>query len=213
MDLLFGEFIGDIVVSKKDRAVDGRRVSFWALVNSLLIALESSNPTSLPLFQNCKELTESGYTNLFSCYDKGKERLMQIYRQEVLKIDPINTKGRRAKEVVVTKTKDIKNSKKYPQSEAGPSITTATNATTTTITTATTTIATTTTTTAAKPKRSRHVTTEEEKNILTPYLKNPNPSDEETDVVLKSLLELSSNYWTKRKVKAAWGYVQKTKKR
>ncbi|PKC70635.1 hypothetical protein RhiirA1_454521 [Rhizophagus irregularis] len=82
MDLLFGEFIGDIVVSKKDRAVDGRRVSFWALVNSLLIALESSNPTSLPLFQNCKELTESGYTNLFSCYDKGKEKLMQIYRQE-----------------------------------------------------------------------------------------------------------------------------------
>ncbi len=28
MDLLFGEFISDIVISKKDRAVDGRRESF-----------------------------------------------------------------------------------------------------------------------------------------------------------------------------------------
>jgi hypothetical protein len=55
------------------------------------------------------ELTDSGYTQLFSCYDKGKERLEQIYRQEVLRIDPINTKERRAKEVVITKTKDIKN--------------------------------------------------------------------------------------------------------
>jgi len=107
--LLFGEFIGDIVISKKDRAVNGRRESFWALVNSLLIAFESSNPTSLPLFQNCKELTDDGFNKFFSCYDKGKERLMQIYRQEVLKIDPINTKGRRAKEIIVTKIKDIKN--------------------------------------------------------------------------------------------------------
>ena len=118
MDLLFGEFIGDIVVSKKDRAVDGRCELFWTFVNSLLVSFELSDPTNLPLFQNCRELTESGYIKIFSCYDKGKERLMQIYRQEVLKIEPINTKGRRAKEVVITKTKDIKDakctSKKYP---------------------------------------------------------------------------------------------------
>jgi len=150
---------------------------------------------------------------------------MQIYRQEVLKIDPISTKGRRAKEVVVTKTKDIKNAERntYSQSEAGPSTTTTTNTTTTattttiatTTTTTTTTTATTTATTATTTttKRSRHVTTEKEKVILTPYLKNSNPSNEKTEVVLESLLELSPNYWTKRKVKAAWGYVQKTKKK
>ncbi|CAB4495615.1 hypothetical protein RhiirA5_431726 [Rhizophagus irregularis] len=89
MDLLFGEFIGD-------RVVDGRYELFWGLVNSLLTAFDLPNPTSLPLFQNCKELTENGYAKLFSCYSKGEERLVQIYRQEVLKIDPINTKGRRA---------------------------------------------------------------------------------------------------------------------
>ncbi|GES90173.1 hypothetical protein GLOIN_2v1482460 [Rhizophagus clarus] len=93
MDLLFGEFIGDIVTSKKDRAVDGRQELFWNLVNSLLVTFESSNLISHSLFQNCKELTDSDYAKLFSCYNNGKERLMQIYRQEVLKIEPINIKG------------------------------------------------------------------------------------------------------------------------
>src|SRR6266498_3104640 len=49
MDLLFGEFIDDIVISKKDRAVDRRRESFWTLINFLLIAFESPIPSSHPL--------------------------------------------------------------------------------------------------------------------------------------------------------------------
>ncbi|RIA99094.1 hypothetical protein C1645_870180 [Glomus cerebriforme] len=176
MYLLFEEFIGDIVVSKKDRAVDGRRESFWTLVNSLLAVFDSSNPTNLSLFQNCKELTESGYDKFFLCYNKRKERLMQIYRQEVLKIDSINTKGRRTKEVIITKIKDLKNaehiSKKCPpQSEVKLF-----------------------TITTTKSKKSWHVTTDEEKSILIPYLTNPNPSNEETEAVLESLLKLSSNY-------------------
>jgi hypothetical protein len=232
MDLLFGEFIGDIVMSKKDRAIDEKRESLWTFVKFLLIAFESSNSTNFPLFQNCKELTESGYNKLFSCYNKGKERLMQIYRQEVLKINPINTKGRRAKEVITTKIKDIKNakhvSKKYsPQSEtAGPfttnttttntttnTIKVTTNIATTTTTKATTTIKATTTkaTTTTKTKRSQHISTEEEKSILTPYLVNPNPSDEETKEVFNSLIKISPNYWTKKKIKDAWRYVHRKK--
>ncbi|CAB5360527.1 unnamed protein product [Rhizophagus irregularis] len=147
------------------------------------------NSTNYPLFQNCIELTDSSYTKLFSYYNKEKERLKQIYRQEVLRIDPINTKGRRAKEVVITKTKDIKNaectSKKCPtQSEAGLSTTITTTTTTTTTTTITTT----------KPKKPRHVTTEEEKSILKPYFKSPKPSNKEIEKVLDSLLKLSPNY-------------------
>ena len=122
---------------------------------------------------------------------------MQIYRQEVLKIDPINTKGRRAKEIVVTKIKDIKNAERMtkkhsPQSEAGPS--------------------TTTTTTTTKESKSRHVTTEAEKSILNPYFENLNPSSEETEAVLDLLLKISSDYWTKQKIRNAWGYAQRKKK-
>jgi hypothetical protein len=159
---------------------------------------------------------------------------MQIYRQEVLKIDLINTKGRRAKEVITTKIKDIKNvkhvSKKYPpQSEtAGPSTTntTTTNDTTTNTTKVTTNNATTTTTnvtttikatttkatTTTKTKRSWHISPEEEKSILTPYLVNPNPSDEETKEMSNSLIKISPNYWTKKKIKDAWRYVHRKNK-
>ena len=121
-----------------------------------------------------------------------------------MKIDPINTQGRRAKEVIQTKVKDMKNAERTSkkQSEARTSNTTTTNTNTNT------------TTTTTKPKKPRHVTTDEEKSILTPYFNNPNPTDEETKGVLDSLRNISSDYWTKIKVKAAWKYVQdKNKKR
>ncbi|GBB83786.1 hypothetical protein RclHR1_10450009 [Rhizophagus clarus] len=115
---------------------------------------------------------------------------------------------RRVKEVIITKTKDIKSAKRSSrkyllQSEAEPSATTTTTTTTT---------ATTVTTTTSKSKKSRHTTTDEEKSILTPYLTNPNPSDEKTERVLESLLKPSTGYWTKKKIKAAWRYVQNKKK-
>src|ERR1043165_5019557 len=79
--------IDNIVISKKDQAVNKRCELFWTLVNSLLITFDSPTPTSLSLFQNCKKLNKSGYIKLFLYYNKEKERLIQIYRQEVLKID------------------------------------------------------------------------------------------------------------------------------
>jgi hypothetical protein len=53
-----------------------------------------------------------GCQKLLGCYNAGLERLKAIYRQEVLKIEPINTKGRRAKEVIVSKVKDAKKAEK-----------------------------------------------------------------------------------------------------
>ncbi|GET00647.1 hypothetical protein GLOIN_2v1474502 [Rhizophagus clarus] len=183
MDLLFGEFIGDIVISRKDRAVDGRHELFWTLIKSLLTAFDSSNPTSLPLFQNCKELTESGYTKLFSCYNRGKERLIQIYRQEVLKIDPVNTKGRRAKE--------NQPSPSQPPVPIPP-----------------------------PPPPPPPSTPPPPPPPTPPPLPPPTPPpkehdvNEETEIVLNSLINLPSNngYWTRSKVKAAWGYVQRKNK-
>ena len=40
------------------------------------------------------------------------ERLKTIYRQEILQTEPINPKGRKAKEIVVSKVKDIKTAEK-----------------------------------------------------------------------------------------------------
>ena len=94
-----------------------------------------------------------------------------------MKVNPINTKERRAKEVIASKIIDIKNaeriSKKHPPLfEAGPS----------------------TTSTITKESKLRHITTEEEKAILNPYFENQNPSNEEIGEVLESLLKLSLDY-------------------
>ena len=48
-------------------------------------------------------------------------------------------------------------------------------------------------------KRTRHIKISEEIEILTPYLANPNPTDNETNLILTSLLHIS-NHWTKKKV-------------
>ena len=113
-----------------------------------------------------------------------------------MKVDPINTKGRRAKEVIASKIIDIKNtehiSKKYSLlSKAGSSITS----------------------TITKESKSHHVTIEEEKAILNPYFENQNSSNEKIGEVLESLLKLSSDYWTKKKVKDTWRYVQRKNKK
>src|SRR4051794_27475843 len=84
-----------------------------------------------------------------------------------------------------------------PQSEAGSSNTTITTITATIIT---------------KESKSRHVTTEAEKAVLTPYFENSNPSVEETDAILDLLLKLLPDYWTRQKVKNVWGYMQRKKK-
>jgi len=77
------------------------------LINSLVDAFENQILTDHLLFKNCNKLTSTDCKKLIESYKLGKERLMQIYRQEVLHIESINTKGQRAKGIVVTKVKDI----------------------------------------------------------------------------------------------------------
>ncbi|RIA97011.1 hypothetical protein C1645_732819 [Glomus cerebriforme] len=131
---------------------------------------------------------------------------MQIYRKEVLKIDLVNTKGR-AKEVVITKTKDVKNFihmfRRHESTAAA--ITTAADANANAADAATTAI------TITDIARSRHITTVTEKVISMPYFENSNPSNDETEVVLNSLLKLLPNYWKKRKLKMH-GDIHKEKK-
>jgi len=63
-------------------------------------------------------LNNEGCQKLFKCYNAGLERLKKIYRQEILQIEMVNTKGRRAKEVVVSKVKDIKKAEKEAEKAA-----------------------------------------------------------------------------------------------
>lgn len=112
MNLLFDEYLDDIVLSTSKRAVNGRRERLWILINKLLEAFEMENGANHPLFNGPNQLTSIGYMKLFGCYESGEKRLNVIFKQEVLGLEPINTKNRRSRDVVVTKVKDIKGKSK-----------------------------------------------------------------------------------------------------
>ncbi len=55
---------------------------------------------------------KEGLSRLLACYSDGLERIKGVYRQEVLKIESRNTKGRRAVGIIRTKVKDYNVQKK-----------------------------------------------------------------------------------------------------
>uniref|UniRef100_U9UIB1 Uncharacterized protein n=1 Tax=Rhizophagus irregularis (strain DAOM 181602 / DAOM 197198 / MUCL 43194) TaxID=747089 RepID=U9UIB1_RHIID len=114
IDLLMSEYINDNSISHSERAIKLRQESLWELVNDLVAIFEMDNPLSHQLFQKYKptEIHQEGLDRLIACYPNGLERIKGIYRQEVLKIENRNTKGRRAVGVVRTKVKDYNNQKK-----------------------------------------------------------------------------------------------------
>jgi len=90
-------------MSSSKHSVDNRYVALWNLIKTLIEAFDSVNPLEHLLFKNNNQLNYEGCQKLFGCYNAGLERLKTIYRQEILKTETINTKGRGAKEVVVSK--------------------------------------------------------------------------------------------------------------
>ena len=206
MDLLIGEFTNDITISQTERAVNSRQEELWLLINSLVDAFESQIPTDHLLFKNYKELTSTGYKKLIESYESGKERLMQIYRQEVLHVKSINTKGQKAKGVVVTKVKDIQKmnrvNKRRNQIES-VSITSQSDFVSNPQPILPEPQNTLTTINNERPiKRTRHTNTNEEIEILNPYLANTNPTDNDTNLTLNALLCIS-DHWTRKKVRDA----------
>ena len=53
MNLLFDEFLGDIVLLAGTRAVNRRQEKLWKLVKQLINAFEMADETQHLLFQNC----------------------------------------------------------------------------------------------------------------------------------------------------------------
>jgi hypothetical protein len=108
MNLLFDEFLGDIILSTGKRAINRRQETLWELTKQLIKAFEITEGTQHLLFQNCDQLTSEGFDKLFCCYKDGITRLEKIFRQEILHLEAIDTKDRRAKGVITTKVTDLK---------------------------------------------------------------------------------------------------------
>ena len=118
MDLLFSEFIDDNVMSHGKHSINNRHAALWNLTKTLIEAFNSITPLNHPLFKNNSQLNHEGCQKLYKCYNAGLERLKEIYRQEILQIETIDTRGRRAKEVIVSKVKDVKKAEKEAEKAA-----------------------------------------------------------------------------------------------
>jgi hypothetical protein len=114
IDLLMSKYLNDNSISHSERAVKSCQESLWELVNDLVVIFGMDGPLLHQLFQKYTptEMHQKGLDCLIACYPNGLERIKGIYRQEVLKIESKNTKGRRAVGVVRTKVKDYNNQKK-----------------------------------------------------------------------------------------------------
>src|SRR2546429_620139 len=101
MNLLLSDFIDDPSVVHTECNLKLRKESTWKLTVDLLEAFNMSNPASHPLFQNTSQNNNEGFHRLFTCYNIGKERLYNIYKQDIEKTVECNTTGRRARNIVV----------------------------------------------------------------------------------------------------------------
>jgi len=105
--MLISEYVGDAIMIKEERAVRSRKEALWKLVAELLDAFSQSDPTKHVLFKNAKEMNDSGFRMLFTCYDAGVPRLQALLRQDILKTETCCVKGRRAKNIVSHKLENL----------------------------------------------------------------------------------------------------------
>ncbi|CAG8764981.1 17068_t:CDS:1, partial [Rhizophagus irregularis] len=113
IELFLNEYLHNNTSTNHERSTNLRKDEMWSLVEKLLIAFDTKDfnhynqthdlfHTSYP-----KEIHADGIRRLKECYKRGLHRIHLIYAQEVLKKEKIDTTGRRVKEVLVTKCKDI----------------------------------------------------------------------------------------------------------
>jgi len=163
-------------------------------------------------------LNNEGCQKLFKCYVAGLERLKKIYRQEILQIETVNTKGRRAKEVVVNKVKDIKKAEKEAEkaaklSEKQSLISTQKDDSNIILPEQLSSPFEIVSDTdiehvselSKKQKVTRHQITQQEKDLLAPLLTPNSPTEKEVEEVLKVLLQIWDG-WTKKKVRDYWSH-------
>ncbi|CAG8816714.1 14776_t:CDS:2, partial [Gigaspora margarita] len=186
LELLISEYMGDMVTIKEERAVLSRKEALWKLANELFVALSLPDPKTHEIFMNAPEMTPTGFSNIFACYDLGTARLYEILRQDVYKIEPKNTVGRRKRNVVVhnihinqAENSNVAAGQLHEQMGA---------------------------------KRQRRATSNYEKNILDELLKYDTFPEEKAVEILRNIQE-QSNDWDMQRVRIYWNNNRHNKRK
>ncbi|CAB4439116.1 unnamed protein product [Rhizophagus irregularis] len=140
------------------------------------------------------QLTPEGLVKLNNAYKEGLKRIKEVYRQEVIKTERINTKGRRYLEIVKTDIKSMKSSQKRKTLEGNNESTSCSTSQLSNKNPQQFSLENSNgqsnTSNIENPvfKRRRVITTDEEKEILNPLLlKNTMLTEEEIKNILKNL--------------------------
>ncbi|CAG8730633.1 10537_t:CDS:2 [Dentiscutata erythropus] len=84
LELLLSRYLGDtIIAANEDRIVKLQKELLWKLANELFDAFSLTDSKTHELFIGAKEMTNVGFYNMLTCYDKGIARLETILRQDV----------------------------------------------------------------------------------------------------------------------------------
>ena len=109
---LHAEYVSDNCISKTMHAKNDRKEALWRLVTTLYEAINSDKPERHPLFEISDQLTPGGYGRMLACYEKGKTRIKDIIRQDVLKIEKRIATGRKKRDLEPLLAKDVAQHKK-----------------------------------------------------------------------------------------------------
>ncbi|POG82656.1 hypothetical protein GLOIN_2v1469926 [Rhizophagus irregularis DAOM 181602=DAOM 197198] len=120
IDTLLNEFLDTHTYYRKDHNTNNRIDPLWKLSHDLLEAFKMDNAIDHDLFKKNSppQLNQEGLMKINQAYEDGLGRIKKIYRQEVIKIEAINTKGRRKLSVMKTKVSDLSKNKKSRKKNA-----------------------------------------------------------------------------------------------
>ncbi|CAJ0647267.1 4186_t:CDS:2 [Entrophospora sp. SA101] len=83
--MFFSEFLGDNVTNTRSKkVVNSRKESLWLLIDDLYNIFNGTIPLNDSLFKDVKEFNDEGLNNIFTCYNKGIQRLYTMLNEEVL---------------------------------------------------------------------------------------------------------------------------------
>ncbi|CAJ0845651.1 12883_t:CDS:2, partial [Entrophospora sp. SA101] len=85
INMFFSEFLGDNVTNTRSKkVVNSRKESLWLLIDDLYNIFNGTIPLNDSLFKDVKEFNDEGLNNIFTCYNKGIQRLYTMLNEEVL---------------------------------------------------------------------------------------------------------------------------------
>ncbi|CAJ0856505.1 9044_t:CDS:2, partial [Entrophospora sp. SA101] len=78
-------FLGDNVSNtRSEKVINSRKESLWLLIDDLYNTFNGTIPLENSLFKDVKEFNDEGLNNIFTCYNKGIQRLYTMLNGEVL---------------------------------------------------------------------------------------------------------------------------------